>query len=46
MLYSAMRGRRGDLDDRDRNRLLLRGLIQTVPRAREVLDARNLPTSW
>jgi tRNA (guanosine-2'-O-)-methyltransferase len=46
LLYAAMRGRPGDLPDRDRDCLLLRGLIQTIPRAREVLDARNLPTSW
>ncbi len=46
LLYSAMRGRPGDLTDRARDQLLLRGLIQTIPRAREVLDARNLPTSW
>ncbi|MBL8740893.1 MAG: RNA methyltransferase [Myxococcales bacterium] len=46
LLYAATRGRPGDLPDRERDKLLLRGLIQTIPRAREVLDARRLPTTW
>jgi hypothetical protein len=40
LLHAATRGRSGDLDDRDRERLYARGLILSVPRALDILAAR------
>jgi tRNA (guanosine-2'-O-)-methyltransferase len=38
LLASATRGRAGDLDEASRIRLYARGLYQSIPRAREVLE--------
>jgi tRNA (guanosine-2'-O-)-methyltransferase len=39
LLHAATRGRSGDLDDTTRRRLYARGLILSVPRADDILDA-------
>jgi hypothetical protein len=41
LLYAATRGRPGDLPERQRARLLLRGLALTLPHASEMLEAKG-----
>jgi tRNA (guanosine-2'-O-)-methyltransferase len=42
LLHRAMEGRPGDLAPLERRRLYLRGLVQTLVRAHDLLDARGL----
>jgi tRNA (guanosine-2'-O-)-methyltransferase len=41
LLHAATRGREGDLDERDRQRLYARGLYLSVPRAEELIAASS-----
>ncbi|MFO0550818.1 MAG: RNA methyltransferase [Polyangiaceae bacterium] len=43
LLFEATAQRPGDLSDSEQLRLYLRGLLDTVPRSRDVLAARELP---
>ena len=42
LLYAATRGRDGDLTEHEQLRYYARGLVRSVPRALEVLSARQL----
>ncbi len=42
LLSTLMRDRPGDLTRSERARLMLRGLLQTIPRGKEVLEAQGL----
>ena len=42
LLYAATRGRSGDLSEQERHRYYARALVRSVPRALEVLAARQL----
>jgi tRNA (guanosine-2'-O-)-methyltransferase len=41
LLYAATRGRPGDLDERTKARMLLRGLALSLPHAAEMLEAKG-----
>ena len=43
LLHELTRGRPGDLPPLERSRRYLRGLLQTIERSREVLEAADLP---
>lgn len=43
LLYEAMRGRGGDMPEETRRRLYLRGLVQSLERAHDLLEAAGVP---